>query len=262
MASQRVILAGGSGFVGQALAASLLADGYDVVVFSRGTSRKLLGSVIPWDGSSIGDWSESLEGALAVVNLAGKNINCRLAAANRSEILRSRVDSVRVLGEAVRRCRQVPRVFVQTAAVGIYGDAGDKQCDETTPPGSGFLGETCRQWEDAFAKSPMPGVRRVMLRLAVVLGREGGAFPPLGRLARCFLGGAVGSGRQYISWLHLADAVKIYREQSTAMIFRASTWPPRRSRRPMPSSCKICGRPSIGRGARPCRRWRFALADG
>ena len=80
------------------------------------------------------------------------------------------------------------------------------------PPGGGFLGETCQQWEKAFDESPTPGVRRVVLRLGVVLGREGGAFPPLARLARWFLGGAVGRGRQYISWLHLADAVRIYRD--------------------------------------------------
>ena len=120
--------------------------------------------------------------------------------------------SVQAVGEAIRRCRRPPRVFVQTTAVGIYGDSGDRICDESTPPGGGFLGETCRQWEKAFDESPTPGVRRVVLRLGVVLGREGGAFPPLAGLARWFLGGAVGRGRQYISWLHLADAVRIYRE--------------------------------------------------
>ena len=130
---------------------------------------------------------------MAVVNLTGKNINCRLTPSNRREIVRSRVASVQAVGEAIRRCRRPPRVFVQTAAVGIYGDSGDQVCDESTPPGTGFLGETCRQWETAFDESPTPGVRRVVLRLGVVLGREGGAFPPLAGLARWFLGGAVGA---------------------------------------------------------------------
>ena len=211
MASKRVVLAGGSGFLGRALAGRLLADGYEVVVLSRGRSRNVRGGVLAWDGSTLGDWARSLEDALAVVNLAGKSINCRPTPSHRREIVGSRVASVRVLGEAVGRCRRPPRVFVQTSAVGIYGDSGDAVCDESSPPGGGFLGETCRQWEKAFEESPTPGVRRVLLRLGVVLGREGGAFPSLARLARWFLGGAVGQGRQYVSWVHIADAVRIFR---------------------------------------------------
>jgi uncharacterized protein (TIGR01777 family) len=210
--AKRIVLAGGSGFVGQALAASLLADDYEVHVLSRGAaSPKTFGTVVPWDGATLGAWAESLEDAAAVVNLTGKNINCRLTAANLREIVRSRVDSVKVVGEAIRRCGRPPRVFVQTTAVGIYGDAGDTLCDESTAAGGGFLGDTCGAWEKAFDESPTPGVRRVVLRLGVVLGRNGGAFPPLARLTRCFLGGSLGSGRQYISWLHLADAVRLYR---------------------------------------------------
>jgi len=217
MAPKRIVLAGGSGFVGQALATRLLADGYEVIVLSRGAPRKARGSVVPWDGSTLGDWAKLLEDTLAVVNLTGKNINCRLTPSNRREIVHSRVASVQVIGEAIRRCRRPPRVLIQTTAVGIYGDTGDTICDESTSGsplagGGGFLGETCQQWEKAFAESSTPGVRRVVLRLGVVLGREGGAFPPLARLARWFLGGAVGRGRQYISWLHLADAVRVFRD--------------------------------------------------
>ncbi len=212
MALKRIVLAGGSGFVGQALANRLLADGYEVIVLSRAASPSARGTVVPWDGATPGDWAKSLEDALAVVNLTGKNINCRQSPSNRREIVRSRVASVRAIAEAIRRCRRPPQVFVQTTAVGIYGDSGNTLCDESTPPGVGFLAETCQLWEKAFDEIPTPGVRRVMLRLGVVLGREGGAFPPLAGLTRWFLGGAVGSGRQYISWLHLADAVRIYRE--------------------------------------------------
>ncbi len=201
--------------MGQALAGRLLADGHEVVVLTRGQSPNLRGTIVSWDGSTPGDWAAALEDSLAVVNLTGKNINCRPTQSNRREIVRSRLASVQALGEAIRRCRRPPRVFVQTCAVGIYGDAGDKVCDESTPPGEllfggGFLADVCRRWEKAFDESPTPGVRRVILRLGVVLGREGGAFPTLARLARWFLGGAVGSGRQYMSWLHLADAVRMY----------------------------------------------------
>ena len=91
-----------------------------------------MAAVVPWDGSTLGDWAKSLEDALAVVNLTGKNINCRPTQSNRREIVRSRVASVQAVGEAIRRCRRPPRVFVQTTAVGIYGDSGDKICDEST----------------------------------------------------------------------------------------------------------------------------------
>lgn len=212
MAPRRIVLAGGSGFVGQALAGRLLADGYEVIVLSRAASRGPHGNIVAWDGATLGDWARSLEDSLAVVNLTGKSINCRPSQSNRREIVRSRVASVQAIGEAIRRCRRPPRVLIQTTAVGIYGDAGNNICDEATPPGAGFLGETCQQWEKAFDESPTPGVRRVVLRLGVVLGRGGGALPALAGLARWFLGGAAGSGRQYISWLHLADAVRIYRE--------------------------------------------------
>jgi uncharacterized protein (TIGR01777 family) len=214
MALKRIVLAGGSGFVGQALAGRLLADGYEVIVLSRGKPKNVRGTIVSWDPSvpGPGDWAQSLNDALAVVNLTGKSINCRPTDANRREIVRSRVDSVKAIGEAVRRCGRPPRVIVQTSAVGIYGDRDDLVCDESTPPGTGFLAETCQQWERAFAESTTPGVRRVVLRLGVVLGRGGGAFPPLAGLARSFLGGAAGSGRQYLSWLHLTDAVRAYRD--------------------------------------------------
>jgi len=203
--------------VGKALAGRLLADGYEVVVLSRGRPRNAPGTIVSWDGSTLGAWAKSLEESVAVVNLTGKNINCRPTQSNCREVVRSRVASVAAVGEAIRRCRRPPRVFVQTSAVGIYGDGGDRVCDESTPPGhalagDGFLGEVCQQWEKAFDESPTPGVRRVVLRLGVVLGRAGGAFPPLARMTRWFLGGAVGHGRQYISWLHVADAVRIYRD--------------------------------------------------
>ena len=262
MASQRIVLAGGSGFVGQALAGRLMADGYEVVVLSRGKPARAIGTILPWDGEKPGDWTKSLEEALAVVNLTGKNINCRQTAANRREIVRSRVASVKAVAEAVHRCRRPPRVFVQTSAVGIYGDAGDKVCDESTPPAAGFLGETCRDWEKAFEEIPTPGVRRVVLRLGVVLGREGGAFPPLASLARWFLGGTVGSGRQYMSWLHLADAVRIFRDaidrEDFQGVYVAASPQPATNAQFM----RNCGPRFTGPGVRPFQPSPFASAAG
>jgi uncharacterized protein (TIGR01777 family) len=208
---KRIILAGGSGFVGQALAPVLVTKGYDVVVLGRRAAHRKEGvDYLQWDGKTVGNWSSALEGAEAVVNLTGKNINCRHTPENRREIIRSRVDSVRVLGEAIANCATPPQVFAQASGVGYYGDTGDQVADEDASRGSDFPAEVCRQWEGAFNALDLPGTRKVVLRLGVVLGRDGGALPVLEKLARWFLGGAVGSGRQFISWIHVADLIQLF----------------------------------------------------
>ena len=208
---KRIILVGGSGFVGQALAPVLAGKGYNVVVLGRGAAHRKDGvDYLQWDGKTVGDWARSIDGAEAIVNLTGKNINCRHTPENRREILRSRVDSVRVLGEAIASCAVPPRAFVQTSGVGYYGDTGDRVADESAPLGNDFPAEVCRQWEGAFDALELPSTRKVMLRLGVVLGRDGGALPLLEKLTRWFLGGAVGNGRQFISWIHVADVVRMF----------------------------------------------------
>jgi uncharacterized protein len=141
--------------------------------------------------------------------LTGRSINTRHTAEHRREIIDSRVDSVRVLGEAICRCAQPPKVFVQLAGVGIYGDKGDRVCDETTPPGNDFVSEVCQKWEGAFNSVNARDTRKVLLRLGVVLGPSGGFLDLLARLTRWFLGGQVGSGRQYLSWIHMADLLRM-----------------------------------------------------
>jgi uncharacterized protein (TIGR01777 family) len=204
--NQRIILAGGSSFIGQALAPMLIVRGYDVVVLGRGAPRALDGVThLTWDGRTVGSWAQALDGARAVVNLAGKNIDCRHTPANRAEIIRSRVESVRVLGDAIGSCAKPPEAFVQASATGFYGDTGDRAVDESAPSGSDFMAEVCRQWEGAFDSLHLPGTRRVVLRIGFVLGRDGGALKVLETLTRLFLGSAVGTGRQFISWIHIAD---------------------------------------------------------
>jgi uncharacterized protein len=201
---KRIILAGGSGFVGSALAPALRTQGYEVLLLGRGATD------LQWDGKTFGAWARSIDGAEAIVNLTGKNINCRHTPENRREIIRSRVDSVRVLGEAITNCAVPPRVFVQTSGVGYYGDTGDRVADESAPLGNDFPAEVCRQWEGAFDALDLPSTRKIILRLGVVLGRDGGALPMLEKLTRWFLGGAVGNGRQFISWIHVADVVRMF----------------------------------------------------
>jgi len=208
---KRIILAGGSGFVGQALAPALLANGCHVVVLGRDTAhREEAVEYLQWDGRTLGDWASAIDGAEAIVNFTGKNMNCRHTAENRREIIRSRVDSVRVLGEAIARCATPPKVFVQASGIGYYGDTANHVADENAPRGTDFSAEVCRQWEGAFETLDLCATRKVVLRLGVVLGRAGGALPMLEKLTRLFLGGAVGSGRQFISWIHFADVVRMF----------------------------------------------------
>jgi uncharacterized protein len=207
---QRIVLAGGSGFIGQSLTRFFLARDFEIVIFTRGPSQ-LLDAIrhVHWDGKTAGDWFHELEGAFALVNLAGKSINCRHTAKNRREIIDSRVDSVHALAEGIARCAQPPRVFVQVSAVGIYGDTGDRICDETAPHGSDFVANVCERWEAVFESLEAPATRKVVLRLGVVLGRNGGFLRVLSGLTRCFLGGHVGNGRQFISWIHEDDLCRI-----------------------------------------------------
>jgi uncharacterized protein (TIGR01777 family) len=209
----RIVLAGGSGFLGQALAKTLLAKGYEVVILSRGADRE--GSALRqlhWDGKSLGDWSQTIDGARAIVNLTGRSVNCRHTPEHRREIMESRVNSVRVLGEAVSLCRQRPEVWIQASSLAIYGDPGDRWCDEDAPHAQGFSEEVCERWEGEFEKVEALGMRKVVMRIGIVLDTVNGALPVLGRLTRLFLGGSVGHGRQYISWIHVADLIRMFVE--------------------------------------------------
>jgi uncharacterized protein len=208
---RRIILAGGSGFIGQSLAPFFARRGDDVAILTRASSHQE-GAIrhVHWNGRAVGDWIESLDGAFALVNLTGKSINCRHTPENRRKIIESRVDSVRALGQAIARCQQPPKVFVQVAGVGIYGDKGEHCCDETTAHGDDFVTEVCEKWEAAFDEIAVRDTRKVLLRLGVVLGPNGGFLEVLSRLTRAFLGGHVGNGRQFISWIHIADLMQVF----------------------------------------------------
>jgi uncharacterized protein (TIGR01777 family) len=145
-----------------------------------------------------------------VINLTGRSINCRHTPENLREIIRSRVHSVKVIAEVIAQLPAPPPVWVQASATGFYGDTGDRLCTETAPSGGDRLAEVCREWETAFTSATLPATRRVVLRIGFVLGRESGALPVLSRLTKFFLGGSAGSGRQFISWIHLSDVVRMF----------------------------------------------------
>jgi uncharacterized protein (TIGR01777 family) len=213
----RIVIAGGSGFIGRALATRFAAQGNDVVVLSRSARARSDGvREVVWNGRTPGDWATELDGAAVVINLTGKSISARHTGKTRREIISSRVDSVRAVAGAIAAGDAPPPVWVQASAVGIYGNAGDALCDESAPHGHDFMAEVCEQWEGAFREALTPATRGVVLRFGVVLGREGGALPMLARLARFGLGGTVGSGRQYISWIHRDDMVAVVQRAITS----------------------------------------------
>jgi uncharacterized protein (TIGR01777 family) len=205
--ASKAVLAGGSGLLGRALAGKLARLGWEVVILSRSPREGAPVREVMWNGETGGAWAAELDGATALVNFAGRSLQCVFTLENTHEILMSRVNAVRALGRAVAKCRQPPAVWVQCSALGYYGISGLGLCDEDSPPGADFLGMVCRHWEEAFGALELDATRRVVLRLGPVLSRAGGAYPPLAQLARRFFGGVAGSGQQGFSWVHENDAV-------------------------------------------------------
>ena len=202
----RVVIAGGTGFIGTNLARHLAGLGCEVVLISRNVPKKEgPWTHVKWDGRTVGGWTEHLDGASAVVNLAGRTVDCIKTPDHCDEILRSRMEATLVLGEAVRGLKTPPPVWVQMATAHIYGDPPEAVCDEDSAFGFGLAPIVGKAWEAAFAEAVLPKMRQVILRTSFVLGANGGAFPKMRMLARCCLGGRAGHGRQGISWLHIDD---------------------------------------------------------
>jgi uncharacterized protein len=213
-----ILIAGGRGFLGRALSARLVAEGHRVTVLTRGRTS----SWRPWeqavaehawhpDGTA-GDWARVLDGADAVVNLAGESIaGGRWTSARKKAILDSRVLATRSLVAAIEGAHRPPRVLVSSSAQGYYGDRGDEELTEAAAPGSGFLATVCREWERE-AQRAEPHTRVVLLRTGVVLAARAGALPKMLLPFRMFAGGPLGSGRQFMSWIHLDDWVGIARQ--------------------------------------------------
>lgn len=211
----RVFLTGATGFVGSRLVRDLLRRGDQVVALTR-DGRRLRGEerleVVEGDPSLGGPWQERLAGCDAVVALAGEPIGGqRFSAALKERAERSRVGGVTRLVEGLRRlpAESRPRILLPASAIGYYGDQGDRPLTEEDPPGSDFLAQLCLRWEAAARPAEELGLRVAPLRIGVVLGEGGGALAKMVPAFRAFVGGPIGSGRQYLSWIHLSDAVGI-----------------------------------------------------
>ncbi|MBO8142459.1 MAG: TIGR01777 family protein [Firmicutes bacterium] len=209
----RVVIAGGTGFIGRALVRRLAAGGHHVTVLTRQDPGRASRS-LP-DAVAVCRWSpgtgaplEPVDGADAVVNLAGATIARRWTRAAKRLIVDSRVGATGSLIQAIRASQAPPRVLVNASAVGYYGPRGDEWVTEDDPPGSDFLATVCRRWEEAACAAEPLGVRVVLLRTGLVLGR-GGALPRLALPFRLFAGGPLGSGRQWMPWIHLDDCAAL-----------------------------------------------------
>jgi uncharacterized protein (TIGR01777 family) len=210
---KKIVIAGGSGYLGRLAAEAFLSDGYEVITLARKNFRGLKSGekCELWDAKSAGPWEQALAGADVLLNLAGRTVNCRYTRKNRQEILSSRVLSTVALGEAIARLpeNQRPKVWLNASTATIYRHALDRAQDEETGEiGKGFSVEIAKAWEGAFLKYKNLGTRMVALRMAMVFGKgKGGVYEAYRNIVKMGLGGRAGSGEQYVSWLHAADYV-------------------------------------------------------
>jgi uncharacterized protein (TIGR01777 family) len=211
----KIVLAGGSGQIGQGLVPMLVDAGHEVVIVSRNPAAGVVRTVA-WDAKTVGDWAQEVEGADVLVNLAGRSVNCRYTRANRLEIMDSRVDATVALGNAITQTSRPPRVWLQASTATIYAHRHDAANDEHTgilgggerdvPETWRFSTNVARAWEAAAQQFDVPRTRLVLLRSAMVMSpRRGGIFDVLLGLVRRGLGGRVAGGRQYVSWIHHED---------------------------------------------------------
>jgi uncharacterized protein (TIGR01777 family) len=219
--TMRVIITGGTGLMGQALTANLINDGHEVIVLSR-SPQNVIGlpasvRVEKWDAKTAEGWSALADGADAIVNLAGASIAgdgllpSRWTDSRKKLILESRVNAGRAVVDAVKNAARKPGVVIQSSAVGYYGISVDEDTTEDAPPADDFLARVCVAWESATQPVEAMGVRRVVIRSGLVLSRRGGALPRMALPFQLFVGGPMGTGRQPLSWIHMADEIAAIR---------------------------------------------------
>jgi len=212
----RVIIAGGSGLIGRALTSSLISTGCEVVVLSR-YPEKVSGlspavRIERWDACTAEGWGSLVNGADVIINLAGESISSgRWTAKRKARIRESRVDAGRAIVHAIEKADHRPRVLVQASGVGFYGTHQDEQITEECPSGKDFLAQLAIDWEASSAPVEALGVRRTIIRTGVVLSCDGGALPRMLMPFRFYIGGRLGSGRQWFPWIHITDEVNAIR---------------------------------------------------
>lgn len=207
---RQVVIAGASGFIGKALLTEFRARGWRTVAVSRSASVFGADETVFWIDTPGSPLAEALASSEAVVNLTGRSIVTRFTPEAMKEIRSSRVEATERIARLLGTLESKPKVWVNASAIGIYGDRGSRILTEASSLGTGFLPETCAAWEDACLQADLPDVRRAALRIGIVLGRGGGAFEQLSKVTKLMAGGALGDGRQYMSWIHLDDLVRLF----------------------------------------------------
>jgi uncharacterized protein (TIGR01777 family) len=212
--SPKIIVIGGTGFIGRHLCSALVATNNDVIVLTRNIEKaKAIFNneviAVYWDGKSSAGWLKYADGANAIVNLAGDNIGAgRWTKKKKNRILESRIHAGEAIGEAIANIKDKPKVLIQASGIGIYGDRKDEILDESSSIGSSFMPDIARQWEQSVKEIEMMGVRVVYIRSGVVLGKGADFLRRILLPFRFFIGGHLGSGKQWISWIHLDDEIR------------------------------------------------------
>lgn len=204
---KKLIIAAGTGFLGQVLVNYFKEEYAEIVVLTRGKSQ-MKGKVryVNWDAKTLTGWEKELENANILINLAGKSVDCRYTDENKKEILASRVDSTAILNIAVLSCKNPPKHWLNSSTATIYRHSEDKQMTEANGEiGNDFSMNIAKNWEQTFFEVPTKSTLKTALRTSIVLGKKGGAFIPLKRLAQFGLGGKQASGNQFVSWIHEQD---------------------------------------------------------
>ena len=203
----KLIIAAGTGFLGNVLIQHFKNKFEEIIVLTRGKSEtKNRIKYINWDAKSFSGWEKELENADLVINLAGKSVDCRYNEKNKAEILASRIDSTKILNEAILQCENPPKHFINSSTATIYRHSEDKEMDEYTGEiGNDFSMNVAKSWEKTFYEVETPNTLKTAIRTSIVLGKNGGAFVPLKKLTQLGLGGKNGNGRQFISWIHEKD---------------------------------------------------------
>ena len=202
---KKIVIAGGTGFLGNALKGYFEAKGFVVISLSRKRNK----DTTYWNGKDLGEWTKHLEDAEVLINLAGKSVDCRYTGENKAAILNSRIDSTRVLNRAMEQANQKPKVFLNASTATIYVHAETTiNTEETGVIGDDFSMNIAKSWEKEFYATEIPDVRKIALRTSIVLGKNGGAFPKLKTITRLGMGGKQGRGDQFISWIHINDFCK------------------------------------------------------
>lgn len=220
MPQNKLIIPGGSGFLGLSFAkylANTQPDQWQVIILSRSKPKcdPNHAQWIQWDGRSLDQWTSCLQDSTHILNLAGRSVDCRKTPHRNDEILRSRVESTAVLGQALSNLNHSPKAWVQMSTAHIYGDPPSVVCDESSPFGYGLAPAVGKAWEETYHTHCPENIRKVILRTSFVIGKEGGAYPTLRRIAALGLGGRMGSGTQGLSWLHIDDMNAIFLDALT-----------------------------------------------